>query len=267
MEMTGAEIIIKLLERQGITTIAGIPGGANLPMYDALGASTQIRHVLARHEQGAGFMAEGMARVSGRPEVVFATSGPGATTVLTALADAHLDSIPVVCITGQVARPLIGTDAFQEVDVFGMSLPCTKHNWLVRSAKDLLEIIPKAFRIASSGRLGPVLIDVPKDVQKELAEFEEFPEPGQPETPPQVDEFALQRAARMINGAQRPILYVGGGIIASGAHEKVRTLAERAGLPTTMTLMGLGTMPYDHELSLGMLGMHGARCTDRKSVV
>jgi acetolactate synthase-1/2/3 large subunit len=260
--MTGAELIIALLERQGITTIAGIPGGANLPMYDALGKSTRIRHILARHEQGAGFMAQGMARVSGRPEVCFATSGPGATNILTAIADAKLDSIPVVCITGQVATSLLGTDAFQEVDVFGMSLPCTKHNWLVRTAEELLDVVPEAFRIAASGRPGPVLIDVPKDVQNQVIEFDEWPEPAKAATPRPFPMQAIERAAKMINGARRPILYVGGGIIASGADELVREMAERANLPTTMTLMGLGTMPHDHALSLGMLGMHGARCTN-----
>lgn len=170
MKQTGAELVINLLQRQGITHIAGIPGGANLPLYDALSRSS-IQHVLARHEQGAGFIAQGMARASGKPAVCFATSGPGATNVLTALADAHLDSIPVICITGQVALPLIGSDAFQEVDIYGMSLPVTKHNFLVRSIEELIQVVPEAFRIAMSGRPGPVLIDIPKDVQQATIEF------------------------------------------------------------------------------------------------
>src|SRR5512147_596684 len=166
MKMTGAELTIRLLERQGVTTIAGIPGGCNLPLYDALHASA-IRHVLARHEQGAGFIAQGMARVSGRAAVCFGTSGPGATNLLTAIADAKLDSIPLIAVTGQVPRAMIGTDAFQEIDTYGLTVPITKHNYLVRSAAELLEVIPDAFRIATSGRPGPVAIDIPKDVQNE----------------------------------------------------------------------------------------------------
>ena len=174
MRLTGAQTIIQLLERQGITLIAGIPGGANLPLYDALSQSRIIHHVLARHEQGAGFMAQGLARASGQPAVCFATSGPGATNILTAIADAKLDSIPLICITGQVPSALIGTDAFQEVDTYGMSIPVTKHNFLVRSAAELLTVIPESFRIAASGRPGPVLIDVPKDVQNQVLEFQAF---------------------------------------------------------------------------------------------
>ena len=165
MQMTGADLIVKLLERQGISTIAGVPGGAALPMYDALSKSEQIHHVLCRHEQGAGFIAQGMARVSGRPEVCLASSGPGATNLITAIADAKLDSIPIIALTGQVPLSMIGTDAFQEVDTYGLTIPITKHNFLVRSAKELLTAVPAAFRIAMSDRPGPVLIDVPKDVQ------------------------------------------------------------------------------------------------------
>ena len=260
--MTGAELIVRLLERQGIRVIAGIPGSANLPLYDALRASESIRHVLARHEQGAGFMAQGMARATGRPAVFLATSGPGATNALTALADAKLDSIPIICITGQVPRAMIGTDAFQEVDTYGMSIPVTKHNFLVRSATELLDIIPEAFRIAMSGRPGPVLVDVPKDVQCESVTFERWPEPACPDPPPAVDETALARAAAFINAAEKPILYLGGGIVHAGAAEVAVRFAEKAALPTTMTLMGLGTMPVDHPLSMGMLGMHAARYTN-----
>ena len=171
---TGAEIIIEMLYRHEIRTIAGIPGGANLPLYDVLGKDGRIRHILARHEQGAGFMAQGMARSSGKTSACFATSGPGATNILTALADAKLDSIPVVCITGQVASNLLGTDAFQEIDVYGMSIPATKHNYLVKDAKDLLKIMPEAFWVAGEGRPGPVLIDVPKDIQNQIVEFDEL---------------------------------------------------------------------------------------------
>ena len=210
-------------------TVAGIPGGAILPIYDALGQSTLIHHVLARHEQGAGFMAQGMARASGQPAVCLASSGPGATNLLTAIADARLDSIPLVAITGQVPRAMIGTDAFQEVDTYGLSIPITKHNFLVNAAEELLEVIPRAFRIAASGRPGPVLVDIPKDVQTQAIEVAEWPAPGTREMPP------------------------------AGAAPVAVDLAEKANLPTVMTLMALGAMPVDHPLSLGMLGMHGAR--------
>lgn len=261
-QFTGAQLTIRLLEEYGITTIAGIPGGANLPLYDALSASTRIRHVLARHEQGAGFIAQGIARSCGRPAVCFATSGPGATNILTALADANLDSIPIICITGQVPQTLIGTDAFQEVDVYGLSIPITKHNFLVRSAADLLTIIPEAFRIATQGRPGPVLIDIPKDVQLESLEVDQLPPRthGDPVDTP--DQPGLERAAAMINSARRPVLYAGGGIVHSDAGVIARCFAEKGGLPTTMTLMGLGVVPAEHELYMGMLGMHAARSTN-----
>ena len=261
-QMTGAELIVRLLERQGVRTIAGIPGGAILPLYDALSGSTVIRHVLARHEQGAGFMAQGMARVSGVPEVCFASSGPGATNLVTAIADARLDSIPMVAITGQVPLSMIGTDAFQEVDIYGMTVPITKHNFLVRSVEELLEVIPEAFRIAMSGRPGPVLVDVPKDVQNARIEFDDFPPVAAPEALPALDMAAVEEAARMINEAEQPVLYLGGGVIHSGAARQAVSLAEQAGLPTTMTLMALGAMPMDHPLSIGMLGMHAARYTN-----
>ena len=260
--LTGAQIVVRLLERQGVRTLAGIPGGAILPIYDALSHSTQIHHVLARHEQGAGFMAQGMARVSGIPAVCMASSGPGATNLLTAIADAKLDSIPLVAITGQVPKSMIGTDAFQEVDTYGLSIPITKHNFLVGSAEELLAVIPRAFRIAASGRPGPVLIDIPKDVQNQIVEVSSWPEPGAavPVALPPADQIA--RAAAMINEAHRPMLYLGGGVVHSGASAEAVAFAEKLSLPTVMTLMALGTMPVDHPLSLGMLGMHGARCTN-----
>lgn len=261
MKHTGAEILIRLLERQGIEVIAGIPGGANLPIYDALSGSS-IRHVLARHEQGAGFIAQGMARASGRAAVCMGTSGPGATNLLTAIADAKLDSIPLIAITGQVPTGMIGTDAFQEVDSYGMSIPITKHNFLVRQARDLLQVVPEAFRIATSGRPGPVLIDVPKDVQKQAYEFDAWPDPGQaaPALPPAQD--ALQEIAAALNRAQRPLFYVGGGVVSGGGTEQLLRLAEQASVPVTTTLMALGTFPPHHPLYLGMLGMHGGRATN-----
>ena len=258
MKRSGAQIIMDLLERQGIRHLSGIPGGANLPLYDALGESA-VRHILARHEQGAGFIAQGMARVSGKSAVCFGTSGPGATNLLTAIADARLDSVPVVAITGQVPRGMIGTDAFQEIDTYGLTVPITKHNFLVRSAAELLDAIPAAFRIAGSGRPGPVVVDVPKDVQAEVVEFEAYPEPGAPAAPPSVHAADIDAILAMLEAAERPILYIGGGVVASGACDVVRDLAERAALPTVSTLMGLGCLPTDHPLSLGMLGMHGAR--------
>lgn len=262
-KLTGAQIVVRLLERQGIKTIAGILGSANLPLYDALSHSQQIRHILTRHEQGAGFIAQGMARTSGQPAVCFATSGPGTTNLLTAIADAKLDSIPVVAITGQVSRNLMGTDAFQEVDTYGMTIPITKHNYLVSSAAELLEILPQAFRIATSGRPGPVWIDIPKDVQMEEVLVEHWPEPSRPDRPPPVDLTLVEAAARMMAQAERPILYLGGGVVHSGAAEAACQLAEKASLPTVTTLLALGTLPVDHPLSLGMLGMHGAPCANR----
>lgn len=259
--MTGAELIIRMLEQHGITSVSGIPGGAALPLYDALGNS-RIRHILARHEQGAGFIAQGIARTTGKAAVCISSSGPGATNLMTAIADAKLDSVPLVCITAQVSSPMIGTDAFQEVDTYGMSIPITKHNYLVRNVLDLPGIIADAFRIAESGRPGPVWVDVPKDVQAAIIEIDELP-PIMPKDPlPLFDAEKVTEAAAMINQAKRPILYIGGGIVVSQSQQLVQSFAERAGLPTTMTLMGLGTIPQQHPLYLGMLGMHGARYTN-----
>ena len=262
MQLSGAELLLQLLEQQGITTVAGIPGGPILPFYHALAASRQIRHVLARHEQGAGFIAQGMARASGKTAVCLASSGPGATNLVTAVADAKLDSIPLVCITAQVPSAMIGTDAFQEVDTYGLAIPITKHNWLVRDVHELLEVIPAAFSIAESGRPGPVWVDIPKDILTARIELEALPPPGVREATAAPDEAMLARAAELINAAKTPVLYLGGGVIAADAGAAAVALAEQAGLPTTMTLMGLGAMPVDHPLSLGMLGMHGARYTN-----
>ncbi|MBS3047244.1 acetolactate synthase large subunit [Enterobacter mori] len=257
---TGAQLIVHLLERQGITTVAGIPGGTVLPLYDALSQSTQIRHVLARHEQGAGFIAQGMARTQGKPAVCMACSGPGATNLVTAIADARLDSIPLICITGQVPSSMIGTDAFQEVDTYGISIPITKHNYLVRDISELPQVISDAFRIAQSGRPGPVWIDIPKDVQTAEIEIDVLPEPGDRSPAPEFSAESVHDAAAMINAAKRPVLYLGGGAI--NAADEIRQFAEKANLPTTMTLMALGMLPKAHPLSLGMLGMHGARSTN-----
>lgn len=262
MKLSGAEIIVHLLERQGITMVAGIPGGANLPLYNALHKS-KIHHILTRHEQGAGFIAQGMARSTGKTAVCFATSGPGATNLLTAIADAKLDSIPVVAITGQVGSALIGTDAFQEVDTYGMTIPITKHNFLIHSVEELFTVIPEAFRLALSGRPGPVLIDVPKDIQQKIYEFETWPEPGVADIKPEVDKTIIDRAITLINSSKRPILYIGGGIIHADAAELLIKFAHKNSIPVTSTLMGLGCMPADDPLYLGMLGMHGSISTNK----
>jgi acetolactate synthase I/II/III large subunit len=261
MKTTGAALVMRLLERQGIDLVAGIPGGANLPLYDALRAS-RIHHVLARHEQGAGFIAQGMARATGRPAVCFGTSGPGATNLLTAIADAKLDSIPLVAVTGQVPQAMIGTDAFQEIDTYGLTVPITKHNYLVRSAAELLEVIPDAFRVAMSGRPGPVVVDVPKDVQNQTLDIDALPAPGDAESPPPFRSDDVTAAAALINGARRPLLLIGAGIICANASAELLQLSETASIPVAATLLGLGAMPHSHPLFLGMVGMHAARYTN-----
>lgn len=261
MRSTGAEIITTLLERQGIRIVSGIPGGCNLPLYDAL-RSSGIRHVLARHEQGAGFLAQGMARSTGQAAVCLATSGPGATNLLTAIADAKLDSVPIVAITGQVPTSMIGTDAFQEVDTYGLTLPITKHNFLVRDAAELFEVIPLAFEISQTGRPGPVVVDVPKDVQTQTIEFGAWPEPWFPKTPPTCNVDEVARMLEMIHAAERPVLYIGGGIVASGASATLAAFARKNSIPVASTLSALGALPADDPLFLGMLGMHGARYTN-----
>jgi acetolactate synthase-1/2/3 large subunit len=262
--INGAQCIIRFLEQQGVRVVAGIPGGANLPLYDALADSTQILHVLARHEQGAAFIAQGMARANGRPGVCLATSGPGATNLLTAIADAWMDSVPLICLTGQVPRSLLGTRAFQEIDICALARPITKGCFLVRAAADLPSVLDTAFRLAASGRPGPVLIDVPKDVQLERAASTDLSGPGsdrRAETPA-ADPTTLAKAAEMINRTKRPMLYLGGGVVQAGAATQARCLAERGSLPTVLTLMGLGVLPAGHPLSLGLLGMHGNRATN-----
>ncbi len=261
MKITGAHLLRTLLERQGVRIIAGIPGGANLPFYDALHGSA-IRHILARHEQGAGFIAQGMARVTGRAGVCVATSGPGATNLLTAIADARLDSVPLVALTGQVSQPFIGTDAFQEVDTYGLTLPVTKHNFLVRRAAELLEVVPLAFQLAESGRPGPVAIDVPKDVQNAIIDVRDWPAPGRPTPPPSCPDERIAALARRLAAARRPVLYLGGGVITAGAAGLACALAHRLAAPTVCTLMALGAMPPGDALFMGMLGMHAAKGTN-----
>ena len=260
MEMTGAEIICESLLREGVDTIFGLPGGAVLPFYGALSGYPQLRHILVRHEQAAAMAADGYARATGKVGVCSATSGPGATNLVTGLASAQMDSVPIVCITGQVPRPAIGRDAFQETDITGITLPVTKHNYLVMDVRDIAPVIKEAFYIASTGRPGPVLIDVPKDVLAgEKIEFE-WPEsinlpgytpPGEPD-PGQVD-----AAARLINEAERPIILAGHGVLISRAWDELRELAEKAQIPVITTLLGIGALPTDHLLNLGMPGMHG----------
>ncbi len=258
---TGASLLCALLEQQGIATLSGIPGGAILPFYDAL-HQRPLRHVLARHEQGAGFIAQGMARVSGRAAVCVATSGPGATNLLTAIADARLDSIPLVAITGQVPQALIGTDAFQEVDTYGLTVPITKHNFLVRTAAELLEVVPLAFTLAESGRPGPVLIDVPKDVLNATIEVETLPAPGGRRAGPGCPLAPIAALAQQLVDAQRPVLYLGGGVIGAGASELARELSRRLDAPVVSTLMALGAMDADDPRFMGMLGMHGGKGTN-----
>ncbi len=258
---TGATLLRTLIERQGIETLSGMPGGAILPFYDALHGS-RIRHILGRHEQGSGFIAQGMARATGRAAVCVATSGPGATNLLTAIADARLDSVPLVAITGQVPQVLIGTDAFQEVDTYGLTVPITKHNFLVRSAEELLEVVPLAFQIAESGRPGPVLVDIPKDVLNAKIAVDVLPEPGRAIAAARCPDAAVAELANLLVSAQRPVLYLGGGVIGAGASELARTLAHRLNAPVVATLMALGAMDSRDPLFMGMLGMHGGKGTN-----
>lgn len=262
MKYSGSEITIKLLEMHGIKTISGIPGGAILPLYDALSKSN-IRHILARHEQGAAFIAQGMARSTGKPAVCFATSGPGATNLVTGIADAKMDSIPIIAITGQVSYSFIGTDAFQEIDIYGITIPITKHNFFIRSIEELFTVIPEAFKIATSGRPGPVLIDIPKNIQLQEIEVDEWPTIE--ENTAYDDDIRVKeilRAAELINNSKNPILYIGGGIISSDSSEPLYRFAKKNNIPVVSTLMGLGAFPSHDPLYLGLVGMHGARYTN-----
>jgi acetolactate synthase-1/2/3 large subunit len=259
MMKTGAQILWECLEQQGVTTVFGYPGGAILPAYDALKYSN-IHHVLVRHEQGAAHMADGYARASGRVGVAIATSGPGATNMVTGIATAMLDSSPIVCITGQVGSKLIGSDAFQETDITGVTLPVTKHNYLVTHASEVAQTISEAFYVARSGRPGPVLVDITKDAQQSTCDFDGKPVapqlPGyRPDLSPTSEEY--KQALELIHNSKRPVILAGHGIILSGAMDEVRTFAEKANIPVGLTLLGLGAFPASHPLSLGMMGMHG----------
>ena len=259
MVKTGAEILWECLEREGVEHIFGYPGGAILPAYDALKHS-KIHHVLVRHEQGATHMADGYARASGRVGVAIATSGPGSTNMVTGIATAMMDSSPIVCITGQVGSKLVGSDAFQETDITGVTLPITKHNYLVTHANELARTIREAFYVARSGRPGPVLVDITKDAQQSSCEFDwEAAKPQllgyRPDLSPTAQEYA--QALKLIQEAKRPVILAGHGILLSGAMPEVRELAERTGIPVTLTLLGLGAFPASHPLNLGMMGMHG----------
>ncbi|HDR7633872.1 TPA: acetolactate synthase large subunit [Bacillus mycoides] len=257
-EVTGAGHVIQCLKKLGVTTVFGYPGGAILPVYDALYGSG-LKHVLTRHEQAAIHAAEGYARASGKVGVVFATSGPGATNLVTGLADAYMDSIPLVVITGQVAKPLIGKDGFQEADVVGITVPVTKHNYQVRDVNHLSRIVQEAFYIAESGRLGPVLIDIPKDVQNEnvTSFYNEVIEIPGYKLEPMPDSLKLKEVAKAISEAKRPLLYIGGGVIHSGGSDELIKFARENRIPVVSTLMGLGAYPPGDSLFLGMLGMHG----------
>ena len=258
MKLTGAQALIRSLEMEGVEVMFGLPGGAILPVYDPL-IDSSIRHILVRHEQGAGHMAEGYAHATGRPGVAMVTSGPAATNIVTPLADAYMDSIPLVVITGQVPYAVIGTDAFQECDTVGITMPVTKHNWLITDAQDIPRIVREAFHVATTGRPGPVLIDIPKDIANQMMDWE-WPEgvdlpgykPNLKGHPKQIKD-----AAKLIGESHRPVIYAGGGILKARAAEALRELAEATGIPVVTTLMARGAFPDSHELALGMPGMHG----------
>ena len=260
-KMLGSDAILRSLEAEGVEVAFGIPGGAILPTYDAIARGTTVRHVLARHEQGAGHMAEGYARASGRPGVAIATSGPGATNLVTAIADAWMDSTPLVCVTGQVRGELIGSDAFQEIDTTGITLPIVKHSWLVQDVRELPQAMKDAFHVATTGRCGPVLVDVTKDVQE--AEFD-FRYPDEPDLagwrpPTKVHPRQVRDAAAAILAAKRPIFYVGGGVLNGDATRELLELVELLQAPAVVTLMGKSALPDSHPLNFGAPGMHGSK--------
>ncbi|MDQ3681314.1 MAG: acetolactate synthase large subunit [Actinomycetota bacterium] len=258
MKLTGAQALIKSLEMEDTEVMFGLPGGAILPVYDPI-IDSSIRHILVRHEQGAGHMAEGYAHVTGRPGVAMVTSGPAATNIVTPLCDAYMDSIPIVVVTGQVPYSSIGSDAFQECDTTGITMPVTKHNWLVTDAQDIPQIVREAFHVATTGRPGPVLIDVPKDISNHTMDWywpESVDLPGYEPTT-RGDPGMIREAARLIGESRRPVIYAGGGILKARAAEALRALAELTGIPVVTTLMARGAFPDSHELCLGMPGMHG----------
>jgi len=259
---SGAEIVFKCLEDQKVDHVFGYPGGAVLPIYDELKNHSSLKHILVRHEQGAGHAAEGYARSTGKPGVVFVTSGPGATNVVTALTDAFMDSVPLVCISGQVPTHLIGTDAFQECDTTGITRPCTKHNWLVKNIKDLSKIIHKAFEVATTGRPGPVLVDIPKDVQFQKTSYKKYnkQKKSNGNSNNLFSQKDINELIKLMSQSSKPIFYTGGGVINSGpqASELIRELVSLTGFPITSTLQGLGAFPGNDNQFLGMLGMHGS---------
>jgi acetolactate synthase-1/2/3 large subunit len=259
-KITGALATVRALEAEGVEYVFGVPGGAILPIYDALFGSKTVKHVLVRHEQVGAHAAEGYAHATGKVGVCFGTSGPGATNLVTGIADAYLDSVPMVAITGNVSSALIGTDAFQEADITGITMPITKHNWLVTDVKDLPRILKEAFYVARTGRPGPVLVDIPKDVQNAELEFE-YPDsvniPGY--HPPVREEPRLKDAAALLRGASRPVIYLGGGVRHSNAFDEVQEFCELVGAPVVTTVHGKGAFPETHPQCLGMFGMHGAR--------
>ncbi len=260
--MTGAEMVFKVLEDQGVKHVFGYPGGAVLPIYDELKNHKKIKHILVRHEQGAGHAAEGYARSTGKPGVLLVTSGPGVTNAVTALTDAYMDSVPIVCISGQVPTHLIGTDAFQECDTTGITRPCTKHNWLVKNIKDLPKIIHKAFEVATTGRPGPVLVDIPKDVQFQKTKYTIFKKQKKlnGKSHNLFRQEDINELIKLMDKASKPIFYTGGGVVNSGpkASELLRELVHTTGFPITSTLQGLGSFPGTDNQFLGMLGMHGS---------
>ena len=260
-KMLGSDAILRALEAEGVDVCFGIPGGAILPIYDAFARGATVRHVLARHEQGAGHMAEGYARASGKVGVAMATSGPGATNLVTAIADAWMDSTPLVCVTGQVRTHLIGTDAFQECDITGITIPIVKHSWLVQHVEEIPHVMKAAFHIARTGRCGPVLVDVPRDIQEAAIDFEYPDEVSLPgwKPPKRGHPKQIKEAAKAIAGAEKPVLYVGGGTMNGDACAELRELAELWRLPVVTTLMGKGAFPESHELHYGWPGMHGPK--------
>ncbi len=256
MKLNGSDIICEVLLEQGVDTVFGYPGGAVLNIYDALYKySDRITHILTAHEQGASHAADGYARSTGKTGVVFATSGPGATNLVTGIATAMMDSVPMVAITGNVATPALGKDSFQEVDITGITMPITKHNFLVRDITTLAPILRKAFLIARSGRPGPVLVDVPKDISAAVTEFEH--EQPKANVRVQADNDSIAKAVRLINNAQRPMIYAGGGVISANASKQLLEFAEKADIPVSCSLMGMGGFPNDHRLYCGLIGMHG----------
>jgi len=262
-KLNGAEILIECLKEQGVDTVFGFPGGAVLNIYDALyKASNEINHILTSHEQGASHAADGYARATGKTGVCIATSGPGATNLVTGIATAYMDSVPMVAITGQVSTALLGKDSFQEVDITGITMPITKHNYIVKDVEKLARIVREAFKIAASGRPGPVLIDICKDVTAAYADFESMAPQKPEETPVGVTPAELDKAAELIREAKKPIILSGGGVSIAGADPELLCMAEKAKIPVTTTLMGLGSFPGTHELFTGLLGMHGTRTSN-----